>query len=400
MKETPSVRAPILIGFGALAVTALVLGYAGLDTYLAARTELTSLDLVYYALQLFVMDSEPLGEGGPLPWTLEFARFAAPAVTVYALAEAVRLLLSSELRKVRARETRRHAIVCGTGPLGQTLTQRLREAGRKVVVVGGTPHTPPHARDVFHVTGDARDAVVLRAAGVLRADVVYACEDDATANIAIAATVHNLRRSRPVAAYAHVPDPELCAALRARRLGVTERPEHRLDFFNLDELAVRVLLARDPLREPRPVLLLGLESFGGALLVELARQWRLRVPHGGVRLPVRVIAPEAKGEGAALCRRYPFRRRVLRADPGGRPARAAVRAAGRRERDASADLRLLPRRAPGVEDHADRLRALDGIAGRGPRRPAQGVRRRVPRGPADGGPGRHPARLRRHRGGG
>ncbi|MEV0163291.1 RyR domain-containing protein [Nonomuraea fuscirosea] len=306
MKETTSIRSSVMAAFGVLALLSLVLGYAGLRAYLADQQQVSFLDLVYYDLQLFVIDSTPLGEGGPLPWPLEIARFTAPAVTVYALIETVRLLLSSEVRRLRAREASRHAIVCGTGALGQALTQRLREEGRKVVVIGTGGGDLPRGPGVLHVTGDATDPLVLRAAGASRARTVYACEDDATVNVAIAATVHGMNPPAPVAAYAHVPDPRLCAALRARRLGVSEPRDHRLDFFNLDELAVRVLLARDPVEQPRPVLLLGLKTFGAALLVELARRWRLLAPPPGTRLPVRVIAPEADSEVAAVCRTYPF----------------------------------------------------------------------------------------------
>ncbi|MFC5826407.1 NAD-binding protein [Nonomuraea insulae] len=306
MKETASVRSSVMAGFGVLALVSLVLGFAGMRTYLAGDPRFTLLDLVYYDIQLFVVGSTPLDAGGSLPWPLEIARFTAPAVTIYALVETVRLLVGNEFRRLRARESSRHAIVCGTGPLGQAVTQRLREAGRRVVVIGGGVGDPLRAPGVFHVTGDARNPAVLRAAGAQKAQVVYACEDDATVNVAIAATVHGLSPASPVAAYAHVSDPRLCSALRARRLGLNERREHRLDFFNLEELAVRVLLAGDPVTEARPVLLLGLKHFGDALLVELARRWRLRTPPAGTRLPVRVIAPDAEAEVAALCRTYPF----------------------------------------------------------------------------------------------
>ncbi|MEV0612551.1 RyR domain-containing protein [Nonomuraea sp. NPDC050404] len=306
MKETTSIRSSVMAGFGVLALVTLVLGYLGLTEYVAKESKYTFLDRVYYDLQLFVIDSKPLDTGGALPWTLEVARFTAPAVTIYALIEAVRLLLGNEFRRLRAREARRHAIVCGTGPLGQVVTRRLREAGRRVVVVGGSAAVPLRAPGVIHVAGDARDPVVLRSAGAGKAEIVYACEDDATVNVAIAAAVHGLRPVAPVSSYAHVPDPGLCAALRARRLGVSGHQGHRLDFFNLDELAVRVLLAHDPVKEARPILLVGLSPFGRALLVELARRWRLLPPPPGVRLPVRVIAPGAESEVARLRRTYSF----------------------------------------------------------------------------------------------
>ncbi|MFG1695320.1 RyR domain-containing protein [Nonomuraea sp. NPDC049309] len=304
MGEAGSIRSSVMAGFGLLALVSLALGYAGLRLHLAgADPAPTLLDLVYYDLQLFVLDPQPLDAPGPLPWPLEVARFTAPAVTIYALAETVRLLLGAEYRRLRAREASGHAVVCGTGPLGQALAQRLREAGRTVVVIGGPAGDPPRVRGVFHVAGDARDPHVLRAAGAHRARAVYACEDDPTVNVAIAAAAHGLGRGTPVPAYAYVSDPGLCSALRARRLNSAGPREHRLDFFNLEELAARVLLLREPVTGDGPVLLLGLRHFGAALLVELARQCRLRAAG---RVPVCVVAPGAAEEVAALRRTYPF----------------------------------------------------------------------------------------------
>ncbi|HEY4025948.1 MAG TPA: hypothetical protein VGO86_05915, partial [Candidatus Dormibacteraeota bacterium] len=87
---------------GAIAVTSFVLGFAGLEQYVPALNARAVgglsfgtgvLDLLYYDLQLFVVNSLPVSYGGPYPWPLEVARFGAPAATVYALAATVWLLL-------------------------------------------------------------------------------------------------------------------------------------------------------------------------------------------------------------------------------------------------------------------------------------------------------------------
>lgn len=296
----------IRVVFAILAVVALVAGYLGLEEYLVGQSA-TRLDLLYYDIQLFVMDS-PLDGGAPLPLALEFARFAAPAVTIFTLVDGARLLFASELRRIRARESRGHVVVCGSGPVTIALVERLRKSPERVVVISSASDTAVGDRRVLHVTGDARNPATLRAAGAQRATRLYACEVDSSTNTAIALAAHHLSRRRtdaPLAAYAYIRDPELCAALRARRLSLPSASPVRLDFFNLDELAARVMLERHPVLNDRPIVVMGLDNFGCALLVEIARRRRLAAPLAE-RLPVTVIDHSAAHTGAVLCRRFDF----------------------------------------------------------------------------------------------
>ncbi|MFD0823791.1 hypothetical protein ACFQ0D_36945, partial [Micromonospora zhanjiangensis] len=123
--------------FAAIGVVSVVFGYFGLREYAPDGQSLSGspLDLLYYDLQLFVLGSPPLDEGGPYPVLLDIARFSAPAFTVYAFVEAGRALFATELRRWRIRRSRDHVIVCGDGMVASTLTRRLRAAGEKVVTV-------------------------------------------------------------------------------------------------------------------------------------------------------------------------------------------------------------------------------------------------------------------------
>ncbi|HET9141394.1 hypothetical protein, partial [Actinophytocola sp.] len=93
------------LAFIGLAVAALLLGYHGMGIYLAEHPDYrqSPIDVLYFTLQLYVLDAEPLSEGGDLPWQLQVARFAAPAVTVFAVVETARVLLTSELHRLSAR---------------------------------------------------------------------------------------------------------------------------------------------------------------------------------------------------------------------------------------------------------------------------------------------------------
>ncbi|GAA1859773.1 RyR domain-containing protein [Asanoa iriomotensis] len=310
--------APVLwLTFAILAVITFGCGLIGLEQYLSQNPDLGysdhPLDVLYYALQLFVLGSPPLDGGGPFPPILDFARFAAPTVTAYALIEASRLLFASEIRKLQARTARGHVIVVGDNLVATTLARRLRQAGDQVITV------PSRATETARVTGAARDPDILRAASVGRARAVYACTDDSAANTAIALAAARPRRNgATLAVYAQVADPEVCAALQARLLSAPPRQGTRLDFFNIDDLAARHLIAREPLALPgaRPptIAILGATAFGRAVLVELARQWRIRDP-AAEPLPIEIVDPGATEAVNHLTDRYPFLTRICKITP-------------------------------------------------------------------------------------
>lgn len=304
--------------FALLGLVSLVIGYLGLARYVNmpehADFSHHPLDLFYYDLQLFVLGSPPLDQGGPFPVLLNVARFAAPAVTAYAFVEAGRLLFAAEVRRFRDRNARGHVIVCGDGMVADALVRRLRAAGERVVTLASDGvSTEPGPR---RVAGPARDPDVLRAVGIGRARALYACTDDSAANTAIALAAARRDREDPLTVHAQVADPELCLALQARYLGLTGPPGVRLDFFNIDDLAARRLLAEVPLatlrgRPPR-IVIIGATTFGRAVLVELARRWRMVSESV---LPVALVDEEATAAAARLRHRYPFLARVCHLSP-------------------------------------------------------------------------------------
>jgi voltage-gated potassium channel Kch len=296
-------------------LSALVLGYIGLDLYLARTApDLRSpLNVLYNTLQLFVLGSDPLQNQTGFPAPLQIARFVAPAVTLYALTEAVRLLLSSNLRRFQARRSVGHVVVCGDTSVARTLAEKLHEVGSRVVVVRQQPigRLELRRRGLLGVNGEASDPDVLRGAGVGRAAVVYACTEDSGVNVRIATTAARLVADARgnAAIYSEIHDPARALALQARRLGVTGSADFRLDFFNLDQLAVQVLLTQQPLA-PGPdgaprLLVIGDSAFARALLVEIARQWLLRRPQENLRAEIDFVAPHAAGIATALRCRQP-----------------------------------------------------------------------------------------------
>jgi hypothetical protein len=311
--------------FGAMGLTAFVLGYIGIDGYLrhAAPAPPRWLDVTYYDMQLFVLGSEPLDSKGPYPWQLEFARFAAPVFTLLAVIEAIRILLAVEVRRILARRQHGHSVVCGDSQFARTLADQLYAAGKRVVVVRSHPFGPLEfrRRRLLGVAGDPTSPEVLRGAGVVRAQEIYACTDDDDSNHAIATAVSTLvpgRRS-PARLYVQVHDAEMCLSLQARRLASVGSSRLRLDYFNVDDLAARVLNRHHPLRpapgRPTRILIAGGAPFRRAVLVETARYWRLLGPAPDHPLYVDLIAGDASAELAAAGNRYPFLPRICRIAP-------------------------------------------------------------------------------------
>jgi len=296
--------------FPAIAVIAMVLGFTGMGTLLAGQHEFADdrWDQLYYTLQLFVLGAPPLDDGGSLPLSLQIARFLAPAVTVYAVIETVRLLFATELARLRARRSRSHVIVSGEGLVADALTTRLATGGRRVVRVVRPEERAGGRHGLFFVPGDSTRSGLLRNAGIRRADTLYVCSSDTARNLSVVLAVTGMRRTTPLRVHVQVDDPELCLALQARRLGRSEDDKLIVNFFNWHERAAHTLIGtgRPPVHEDRPtrLMVVGASWFARALIVELARAWRLRA--GSPRLEVIVIDAAAREAVGRLGRLYPF----------------------------------------------------------------------------------------------
>ncbi|HEY6793456.1 MAG TPA: RyR domain-containing protein [Kineosporiaceae bacterium] len=302
------------VAFPVVAAVSLVLGYVGFGQYLsAARSSFgdAPIDLVYYDLQLFVLGADPLQNGGSVPVLLQIARLTAPAVTLYALIEAARMLYSVEVSRWRARSATGHAIVCGDTRFADALTRTLRAEGTQVVEIRGQADDFVTAGEPLRIVGDARDPDVLRAAGIDQAAAVYACADGSAVNaaIALAARTVRARRSSPITVHSHIADPDLCATFQAAFLGQPARDDVRVDFFNINQIAARRLFDDDPVLavESRPPSLMvsGPSGFGAAAVVAAARSWRVIRPNSAA-LPVSVTGPGAGSVVDELSLRYPF----------------------------------------------------------------------------------------------
>lgn len=263
--------------FGALAIASFALGVVGFSWYLpVGRPEMgrTLADVVYYALQLFVLGPDPLDKGGPLNVPLEVARFGAPAVTAFTVFEAFRVLLRERWARWTTARRKGHVVVCGDGPAGLLLACNIRDSGREVVLVGLAINEVARRRDLRVVTADPRDVGTLRAAGAPRAAVVFATGHTSASNLAVVLGARQLARGN-LAAYAQVRDDELVDALQTHQVALDGRVGAALGFFSFDDVAARVLLGQESALcsgEDAEVVIFGFGPFGQALLRAIGRR--------------------------------------------------------------------------------------------------------------------------------
>lgn len=269
----------------AIAAAALVLGYIGLNGYLSHQAPPPQFgkgwaDILFYDVQLFVLNSGPAEGPGPFPVALGIARFLAPAATVVVTVETVRLLLREQLRRWSARWASNHAVVTGDGPFARELARKLGDEHRKVLLISANPAPTEqaHGHRLIEISGDPTDAGVLRAADLRRAAVLYACAELSTTNAATALRAREISQAhgRSLTAFAQVRDAEISTALRARRIGAADDLRFRLDFFSVEDIAARALLDKHLLApdgaRPAQVVIVGFGRLGRAVLREIARR--------------------------------------------------------------------------------------------------------------------------------
>lgn len=292
---TALVYAPLarFLGVLTVAAVALILGGIGLDQYLTGPHAPRGFghgfwDIVFYDLQLPVLSSAPTQGPGPYPVPLGIARILAPVSTALVAVGTLLLLLGEQWRRLQVAMARYHAIVAGDGPVALKLAGNLYAEKRKlvllspkVVLVSSDDETLTRGRQakLLGYRGDPSDPVTLRAARVTRATELYACASQGTVNAAIALRARDevpASRKQPLCGYAQVRDAQLGVALRARRIGVRGDPRLRLDFFTVEDIAVRKLFDKHPLTSagdgPVRVVISGFGHLGQAVLREVAHR--------------------------------------------------------------------------------------------------------------------------------
>ncbi len=141
----------------------------------------------------------PLGTGGRI-WTMATI-LAGFGVFVYSSASLTALFVSGEMRaaireirrsKVRS-QLQNHVVVAGFGRVGRSAATAAIRGGRDCVVIdsGTSSEAAVTELGAVYLAGDARDATVLRRAGVPRAAALITTLDDPS-NAVVALTARSL----------------------------------------------------------------------------------------------------------------------------------------------------------------------------------------------------------------
>ena len=270
-----------LLGAAALATLGLgMVGFAHVPDPSADRK--TSRDLLYRALQLFVLESGAVPP--PVPWQLDFARLGAPAITALATAGLANRVVQ-ELRAVAGRNIGRrknHVIICGLGKKGKRLAAEFARERKKVVAIEmeeGGGRTLVRSRGWVTLKGDAKDPEMLRRAGLKSADrLIAVCGSDGTnAEIAVAArSIVENERTTDLPALIHIANRELKSLLAPIEGSGDDKLNARL--INVYELGAEAMLAMAPSfradeDDRRGLLIVGLGEVGQCLAVKAAKAW-------------------------------------------------------------------------------------------------------------------------------
>lgn len=312
---------------GLLGAVALVLGYIGIHSYLSAEGAASPWwTVLYHDLQLFALEQGPFE--GAVPWQLDVARIAVPAVTVLAAVKGATLLLRDNWLLLRARMARDHLIVCGLGRRGLRLSRSLLERGERVVVVELDAENDrigaAQRAGAGTVIGDASDPEVLRRAGIGRAGrLISVCgEDGIDASVAAAAReqAKGRRRGHSLACMAHIFDQALCELIRSEQVAAAETIPFRLDIFNMFEEGARVMLADHPIRVNRDwerpiVVVAGVGWLGASLVTAIARSWREDGLERHGRLSITLVDRDAEARRRSLLLRQPWIEEVCELRP-------------------------------------------------------------------------------------
>jgi hypothetical protein len=275
----------LLIGVSFLIV--FFLGFVGYKNYYAGpQYDFSVTSLLYFSLQLFVLESSPVT--GAVCWQLELARWLAPMVAAYTALRALSILFNEHYQSFRLKYMRNHVVVCGLGEKGQLISERFNEAGFTVVVIekdeGNDKSEICRAQGIIVLDGDATNLEMLRKSNLGRAKyLISVCGDDGV-NTEIAALSRLLlpeQRKDPLTCFAHIVESQLCSLLKERELSAGKPDSYRLEFFNIFATGAGEWLLQHPafqtaeeiIDNPVHPLIVGFGNVGQNLLLKMARQW-------------------------------------------------------------------------------------------------------------------------------
>jgi hypothetical protein len=300
-----------------LGLIGLVLGFIGFQKYGAAIQEDRSfLDNLFLTLGLISMETGDVS--GPVSWELQVARFLIPGVTAYTAILAFTTLFMEQTDRIRLWFTKDHILICGLGRKGLRLAKQFLDQGKPVVVVemdeGNDGVESIRSSGAIVIQGDATDPELLKKVKLRQAHCLISVLGDDGKNAEVAMRAENLSRKRrngTLTCIIHIFDAKLWDLLREKELHTHQNPHFRLELFNIFDRGARLMLQGNPPwkfsspSNPIRVLVIGLGKMGQRLIVETARQWRMRNPDPRRKIHIAGLDLDAERKCNALLLNYP-----------------------------------------------------------------------------------------------
>ncbi|MFX1533137.1 MAG: NAD-binding protein [Promethearchaeota archaeon] len=242
-------------------IATILLGSIGfLKHFNGLGVTFTGLDVVYFAIQLFVIN---LSLTGPFPWQLEIARFLAPIILVYVGSRTLLLLLNEEFTLFKLRRIKYHTIICGLGKIGiellksypnrnNTLVIEINE--RTAIIKSGQEGGP------IISANEIIDRSMLLKARVNYANNLIVVTEDDEINLEIAAKAFDIvqekrrsffplffTRSLRLNCVVHLSDFNTLIQFSSNDHFLADTPRFCLKFFDIYENAARLLFHKYPL---------------------------------------------------------------------------------------------------------------------------------------------------------
>ena len=315
----------LLLGLAWL--VSLALGFIGFYIYAIENGEdWTAGDNIYRTFQLVTMNSGAVD--GEVNWSLQFARFLLPLLTVYTVFQALMQLFVEQTQKLRLRRLKDHVVICGMGRKGSHLARELLGLGRQVVIIENELKQE-NTDDFRHLgaivlAGDATNKDVLTSARILHARNLVCLVGGDSENLQTAYHAYQLTHTRRVGKLTciiHLSSIDLLNLIRSSELSTEPGVPFELETFNPYERTARLLLQDNPgWREdsslqdiPESLLVVGLGRLGEQLVVQAGSLWHLLKRQG--RLCIKVVDRDAVEKTQNLFRKYPQLGKVCELNP-------------------------------------------------------------------------------------
>lgn len=306
-----------------LGVLVFVIGIWGFrETVRMNGLQASPLDIVYSTLELFELKFTLIGV--PISPALEFARFAAPFLSVCTFYLVFASWFIDRVKLFWLKFFGGHVVICGMGYIGPVLAQNFYDRGSTVVVIEKDPNN--HDIELFKDLGaivlvkDATKRETLKSAHVENAQYVFSVTGDDGVNSEIATLCRelvSLDREKPLRCFVHIVDNHLCDLLKAKisgnvKLNGDNETKFRLDLFNIYQTAGSNILEKHWPFEAKSnaggegrIIVVGMGRMGQSLVVHATEKWQNQYPHDTGKPKFTIIDYKAAEKKLLLDKMHP-----------------------------------------------------------------------------------------------